>query len=177
MDASVWLPQVAILGVVLLSDYGVRKLTTSRLVRPFITALIIIPFFFKGAATAGNGLLLEVAGALAGIALGVLAAALMRVFTDPASGRVATRGGLPYCLFWVVIVAARLYFAYGAQHVFSNQLGQWLAASHISVDALTAAIIFFSVAMLLGRTGALALRGRRAAAARTAAPAGLSPVR
>ena len=162
MDASVWIPQVAILGVVLLSDYGVRKLTTARLVRPFITAIVIVPFFFKGAATSGNGLLLEVAGALAGIALGVLAASLMRVFTDQASGRPATRGGLPYCLFWVVIVAARLYFAYGAQHVFSRPLGEWLSANHIAVDALTAAIIFFSVAMLLGRTGALALRARRA---------------
>ena len=169
MDTSVWLPQVAILGVVLLSDYGVRKITTARLVRPFITALIIVPFFFKGAATSGNGLLIEVAGALAGIALGVVAASLLRVFTDPASGRPASRGGLPYGLFWVAVVAARLYFAYGSQHVFSRQLGEWLSTSHISVDALTAAIIFFSVAMLVGRTGALALRARRAADLRSAA--------
>ena len=168
MDASVWIPQVAILAVVLLSDYGVRKITTSRLVRPFITAIVIVPFFFKGAATSGNGLLLEVAGILAGLALGVLAASLMRVFADPATGRPATRGGLSYCLFWVVIVAARLYFAYGAQHVFSQQLGQWLYTNHVTVDALTAAIIFFSVAMLLGRTGALSLRARRLGARRPA---------
>ena len=171
MDASVWIPQVAILAVVLLSDYGVRKITTVRLARPFITAIVIVPFFFKGAATSGNGLLLEVAGLLAGIALGVLAASLMRVFADPATGQPATRGGLPYCLFWVAVVAARLFFAYGAQHVFSQQLGQWLYTSHIGVDALTAAIIFFSVAMLLGRTGALALRARQAGARQSAAAA------
>jgi hypothetical protein len=178
VDASVWIPQVAILAVVLISDYGVRKITTARMVRPFITAVVIIPFFFKGAATSGNGLLLEVAGLLAGVALGVLAASLMRVFADPATGQPATRGGLPYCLFWVAIVAARLYFAYGAQHVFSQQLGQWLYTSHISVDALTAAIIFFSVAMLLGRTGALAFRSRRLSARQPAASAPLgAPVR
>ena len=168
MDASVWIPEVAILAVVILSDYGVRKVTTARLVRPFITAIVIVPFFFKGAATSGNGLLLEVAGLLAGIALGVLAASLMRVFADPATGRAATRGGISYCLFWVVIVAARLYFAYGAQHVFSQQLGEWLFTNHIAVNALTAAIIFFSVAMLLGRTGALALRARKLGAGQSA---------
>ena len=63
-----------------------------------------------------------------------------------------------------MIVAARLYFAYGAQHVFSRSLGEWLYTNHVTVDALTAALIFFSVAMLLGRTGALALRARRVSA-------------
>ena len=164
MDTSVWLPQVAILAVILISDYGIRKITTARLIRPFITAIVIIPFFFKGAATSGNGLLLEVAGVLAGIALGVLAAALLRVSADQVTGRPLSRGGLPYAIFWVVIVAARLYFAYCAQHVFSQSLGEWLNTNHVTVDALTAALIFFSVAMLLGRTGALALRARRVSA-------------
>ena len=110
------------------------------------------------------------AGAAAGIALGVLAASLLRVFHDSATGRVATLGGKAYALFWIVMVAARLYFSYGAQHVFGRQLGQWLYTNHIAVDGLTAALIFFSVAMLLGRTGALAVRVRKAGARHVTAP-------
>jgi hypothetical protein len=173
MDASVLIPNLVILVTVLLSDYGSRPVTTVRLVRPFIAAAVIIPFFFTGAQGSGNGLLLEVAGAAAGIVLGVLAASLLRVFRDPATGWAATIGGRAYALFWIVIVAGRLYFTYGAQHVFGRQLGQWLSASHITVNGLTAALIFFSVAMLLGRTGALAVRVRQVSAQpATTPPAG-----
>ncbi len=164
MDTSVWIPQVAILAVVLISDYGIRKITTARLIRPFITAIVIIPFFFKGAATSGNGLLLEVAGVLAGIALGVLAAALLRVSADRVTGRPLSRGGLPYAMFWVVIVAAGCTSPTAPSMCSASQLGEWLYTNHVTVDALTAALIFFSVAMLIGRTGALALRARRVSA-------------
>ena len=169
MNASVLIPNLIILAVVLLSDYGLRKVTTHRLARPFITAALIVPFFFKGVATSGNGLLIEVAGLAAGLALGVVAAAFMRVFADSVTGRPMTRAGLPYAAFWIVIVAARLFFAYGTNHLFGPQLGTWLSTSHVTVDALTAALIFFSVAMTVGRTAAIGIRVRQASARRTAA--------
>jgi hypothetical protein len=168
VDASVLIPNLVILVTVLMSDYGQRFVTPHRLIRPFIAAAVIIPFFFKGVQSSGDGLLIEVAGIAAGVALGVLAASLMRVFADPATGRVATIGGNAYALFWIVVVAARLYFTYGANHVFSRQLGEWMASSHVTTNGLTAALIFFSVAMLLGRTGALAARTRQVSARRTA---------
>jgi hypothetical protein len=109
-----------------------RTVSRFRLLRPFIAAAIIVPFSFKGVATSGNGLLLE----------------------------------LPYALLWMVVVGARIYFAYGAQHVFSAQLAQWGMTNHISVGALTDGLIFLAVAMLLARTGALAVRARRVGARR-----------
>jgi len=162
VDTSVLIVTIVILATVLISDLGTRKVTRLRLIRPFIAAGIVVPFFAKAVVTSGHGLLLEVAGVAAGVVVGVLAAACMRVRRDQQSGTVSSHAAVAYAAIWVLVSGARLFFDYGSNHLFTAQLVHFGITNQISLAALTDSLIFFSLAMLLARTAALAARAHRA---------------
>ncbi len=152
----------AVLAATLESDLGAhRKIGALRILRPAAVAGGVIPIFLDTPAGHGTGLLLEVLGTAAGLLCGAAAALLMRVYRSPRTGRPVSRAGLGYALLWTGVVGARAAFSYGASDWFPQQLGRWCAAHAVTGAAITDSLIFMAVAMILTRTGSLALRARR----------------
>jgi hypothetical protein len=75
----------------------------------------------------------------------------------------------------VVVVGARLWFAYAANHNIRISLDTWAYAHQLTSSALIDAFIFLALAMVLTRTGSLAVRSR-ALRAPAAEPAAGQPV-
>jgi hypothetical protein len=151
-----------VLATVLATDVGpARKIGAARLLRPVIAAAVIIPIFIKAPDTHGNSLAVEIAGIAAGVLGGLIAAALIRVYRSPATGKPVSAAGWPYAAFWTVIVGARAAFSYGAAHWFTASLVSWGATHQVTEAALTDGLIFMAITMVVVRTAALAVRANR----------------
>jgi hypothetical protein len=152
----------AVLIAVLEGDLGPhRKIGRMRILRPLITVAVVIPLFIDRPVSHGNGLLVELAGLVAGLLCGLIISTLMRVYRSPRTGRPVSAAGLPYAIAWTVVVGARAAFSIGATHWFPAQLDQWCLAHQVTGAAITDGLIFMALTMVLVRTASLAGRSSR----------------
>jgi hypothetical protein len=148
-----------VLITVLASDLGpARKIGLMRVLRPVIAAAVIIPLFVDKPVTHGTGLVVELAGVVAGVLGGLAAVALMGVYRNPETGKPVSRAGTPYALFWALVVGARAAFSYGAGHWFETPLVSWAIANHVTLASITDGLIFMAIAMVIVRSFGLAVR-------------------
>jgi hypothetical protein len=152
----------AVLVTVLASDLGpARKIGPMRMLRPVIAAAVIIPLFADRPASNGASLAVELAGVLAGLVGGLAAAALMSVYRSPKTGKPVSRAGVPYAIFWTVVIGARAAFSYGSAHWFTAQIVSWAVANHVSEASIVDGLIFMAIVMVLARTIGLGVRASR----------------
>ncbi|TMM35002.1 MAG: hypothetical protein E6F99_20760 [Actinobacteria bacterium] len=109
----------------------------------------------------GNDAYLEIAGALAGVLLGVAAAMLVRVRRD--RERVLATAGAAFAALWVAVIGGRILFAYGATHWFAREIGTFSVQHRIvGAGAWTAAFVLMALAMVAVRVAIGAVQRTRA---------------
>ena len=152
----------AVLVAVLHSDLGrARKIGPMRILRPLVLAGGVIPLFVERPVTHGTGLSIELAAVAAGLLGGLAALGLMRVYRSPRTGKAVSRATAPYAALWILVIGARAAFSYGSSHWFSSQLTNWCITHQVTGAAITDALIFMAVAMLVTRTSGLAIKASR----------------
>ncbi len=167
-----------VLVVVLEADLGRhRKLNWFRVLRPLVTSGAAVAIFLKAVTTTGTGLTLELALAAAGILLGLVATSLLTVYRSPKTHKPVTRAGYGYAALWLVVVAARTAFSYGSVHWFGPQLGRWMTSHAVTSAALTDALLFMAIAMIVTRSIGLAVRARHLRATNAAISTSTTPIR
>jgi hypothetical protein len=150
-----------VLFVVLEADLGQhRKIGWFRIVRPLITSAAAVIIFIKAVTTTGTGLTLELMLTALGLVLGLAAIALMGVYRSPTTHKPVSRAGFAYVALWVVVVGARAAFSFGSVHWFGPQLSHWMTQHAVTSAAITDALLFMAIAMVVTRTAGLALRAR-----------------
>ena len=154
MPTSVWVVNLVVLGVILEADLGRRRVGWFRVLRPLAGTAAVVVLYLSVVPTSGHNVALYAACVGAGVVLGLASHLFVTIHYDAARGRPVSRAGFGYAGFWVII-AARLGFIYGAEHLFTGALGRFLIAHQLSVVGLTDALIFMAIAMALARSALL----------------------
>ncbi len=166
MSTAEYVLNLGLLVYILGANLGTRRLTPGRSLLPLALVAGGAAVFLRHLPAAGNDTTLELIGALSGVALGVLAGLLVRVRPDERRRGLVTTAGVGYAALWVVVIGARIVFAYGADHWFGPRIGQFSFEHRISgPDAWVAAFVLMALAMVSTRvltTSVFALRVRRA---------------
>jgi hypothetical protein len=82
----------------------------------------------------------------------------MTVYRSPKTAQPVSRVGLAYAALWTSVIGARAAFSYGSTHWFSHSLTTWMTNHSVTSAAITDALIFMAVTMMLTRTIGLAVR-------------------
>ena len=172
MSTSQWLLNLALLAFVLGRNLGARAVAVRTFLLPAAVVAAAAAGFLRSVPTAGHDVRLEAAGALTGVALGVVSALLTQV--EERRGRLVVSAGVAFAALWVVVVGGRVAFAEWATHSGSRTVAEFSVRHQITgADAWTAAFVLMALAMVVARyavTGWAVLRRRplsgRAATAR-----------
>ena len=177
MTTSQYLLNAGLLGYILYSNLGTRRLTAQRFLLPVLLVAIAGFVFLKDLPTAGNDVALEIAGAGLGVGFGLLAAALVRVHRAP-NGQLMATAGAAYAALWIAVIGGRMLFAYGADHWFTASIVRFSMTHQITGgDAWTAAFVLMALTMVLTRVAVTAVvAARQGSAAHPSAFAVQAPV-
>lgn len=156
MTTTEYLLNIALVALVVLQVRG-HRITVVRLLVPVVLTVWAASQFLHSMPTAGDDLVLELAGAAGGALLGGLAGLATGVHRSGA-GAIA-RAGAVAAVLWVAGIGARVAFSLWVSHGGTPAVARFSAAHHItSGQAWAAAFILMAMLEVGVRSGVLYLK-------------------
>ena len=153
---------IALVGLVLLQIRGIA-ITKAARVFPVVMTTWVATSLLHAIPTAGDDLVLEVGGALAGALLGALAALATGVTRQGATA--IAKAGAIAALLWVADIGARVGFSLWVSHGGASTVRHFSIAHHITGGpAWGTAFILMAITEVVTRTGVIFLKTRRTGA-------------
>jgi hypothetical protein len=158
MNTFEWTLNCTLLGWVLMRNLGTKPVNRRVLALPVVLVAIACAFYLRQIPTAGNDLVMEVVGAGAGLALGVVATALTRIRRGT-DGVVRIRAGFWFAAVWIIAIGGRIAFAELATSSWGPAVARFSMAHQITgADAWRTTFVLMAVCMVLGRVLSTAAR-------------------
>ncbi|HTY72293.1 MAG TPA: hypothetical protein VMI11_07685 [Actinomycetes bacterium] len=158
MSTTQYLLNAGLLAFVLWANLGTRTVTRTRFTMPLLIVAVAAYAYLRDVPSLGNDRALDLVGVAVGAALGLLAAALVRVEREP-NGRLVMSAGRAYAALWVAVIGGRVLFAYGADHWYPQAIARFSMEHRITgADAWTAAFVLMALTMVVVRVAASGVR-------------------
>jgi hypothetical protein len=154
--------------IIILCGLGLFLSAQQLTYRRFGLRLVAVPlamaagfwyFFVQGAPTLYNDMDLYLICGAVGAAIGLLGGILGSLRREPGTGALWVKGGVVYTGLFVLLLGARLAFAYLAEHGWHQQVVQFCLDHHITGQApIEAAVMLMLVTTILARLAVLLAR-------------------
>jgi hypothetical protein len=95
--------------------------------------------------------------------------AVTSVDQDERDGQIWVKAGIAYLVLWVVLLGARVVFAYSATGWARSEIGRFLTSHQLSGSAITPAFVLMTIGCLVVVTVGLAIRAALADSTHTPA--------
>ena len=161
----------AILVLMVVRQIREHSLDLRSLAVPVLAVGAAAVMFLHSVPGGGSDIALELAGVLAGAAMGTVGGLATRLRRG-ADGRALGRAGALAAGMWIAGVGGRMAFVFAATHGAGPAISRFSITHHITGQgAWVAALVMMALTDVLTRLAVVWLRGRRLAAAPAAAPA------
>jgi hypothetical protein len=148
MTLQIWILVLAVFAAVVVTRLGRHRYTRRQRLLTLGVIAVLIGKYVRGMPTVGNDVVLAGVCAAVGAAFGLGMLAATSVQRDQRSGEVWVRAGLTYLILWVIMLGARIFFAYSATGWARHDVARFFLTDHLSTTAVTPAFVVMTIASL-----------------------------